>query len=572
MIKKETIGLVLSMFLLFVGYMAIQNYYLDKQQKNTASQEHPASQTDNNNLKNMNTPVLPAESKPVATVKKVSPASLLPLKVDNASDLESKTENTTFDFTTVGGCLGQNTLSNAHMAFNNLTPVSVVGNDKSCKAFGLRIGSEDLRNSPARIWKAQDGSTHVIQRTAQLEIEKIFRFSPEDDLHNLTLEVRNISENYLDTSADLEIGATSDMKNSGGLFSENPPQFHGAAIRLPDGKIKREKTPFESAPSAKTLFDEAAMTPTWLTADSLYWMNTLIPQFNTPIGFQVVRTGYNLRKTSESPINQTVYDAFVRHPIHLAPGQSTHFDYKVYFGTKSETVLKKYGAYHLNETIDYGFFKIVARPMYYVLSFLNSIVKNWGLAIILLTVLINIIFLPLQLKAFLSAQKMQAFQPELKELQKKYKDDKPALQKESMALMAKHGVNPLSGCLPLLPQIPVFFALDSALRHTFALRQAPFFGWIHDLTLHDPYFVLPVLMAILMIGYQKMIPLPSMDPTQAKIMKFLPILFSFFMVFYPSGLALYVITNTLISMIRQYIFMRRSKTSQIKLQQPAKLT
>lgn len=132
--------------------------------------------------------------------------------------------------------------------------------------------------------------------------------------------------------------------------------------------------------------------------------------------------------------------------------------------------------------------------------------------------------------------------------------------------MSKHGVNPLSGCLPLLPQIPVFFGLDSALRHTFALRQAPFVGWINDLTLHDPYFVLPILMAILMIGYQKMIPMPSMDPTQAKIMKFLPIVFSFFMVFYPSGLALYVITNTIVSMIRQYIFMRRIKVPQLQLQ------
>lgn len=554
MIKKETIGLTLSMFFLFIGYIAIQNHYVEKNQK-------AASQTTTEQITN---PAAVSAQKQ-ASVTSAPKQKKLPLIVENASALTTKTPTTIFNFTSQGGCLGQNILNNTHTTYNNSTPVSVIANDKACKAFGMRIGSEDLRNSPSRIWKDTAGLTHIVQRTSQLEIEKTFRFSEDDDaLHNFTLEVRNISNSYVDTSADLEIGATSDMKDAGGFFAETPPQFHGVAVRLQNEKVKREKTPFEGTPGFKTLYDESNINPAWLTADSLYWMNTLIPQFSTPVGFQVVRTGYNLRKNAEAPINQTVYDAFVRHPVHLAPGQATTFNYKMYFGTKSETLLKKFDAYHLNETIDYGFFKIIARPLYYILSFLNSIVHNWGMAIIFLTVLINIVFLPLQLKAFNSAQKMQVFQPELKVLQAKYKDDKQTLQKESMALMSKHGVNPLSGCLPLLPQIPVFFGLDSALRHTFALRQAPFFGWIHDLTLHDPYFVLPILMAILMVGYQKMIPMPSMDPTQAKVMKFLPIIFSFFMVFYPSGLALYVITNTLISMIRQYIFMRRSKKPQVQ--------
>lgn len=486
---------------------------------------------------------------------------------NNSSNLDIKTPNALFTFTSLGGCLGANALTNTQISYNDRSNVSVVANDKLCKAFGLRINGEDLRTSSAKIWQNSDKSIHIVQHNSQFEIEKIFTFNEENDaLHNFSLIVRNTSQSVLDTTADLEIGATSDPRNSGGVFSNTPPEFHGVALRSTDGKIKREKTPFESSPVSKTILNEANVSANWITADSLYWMNTLIPQFNQTLDFQVVSTGYNIKRNATAPINQTVYDAFVRHPVHLAPGQSVQYDYKVYFGPKSETYLKKFSSYHLNETIDYGFFKIVARPLYYTLAFLHALVKNWGAAIIFLTLLINLIFLPLQLKAYVSAQRMQAFQPELKALQAKYKDDKPTLQKESMALMSKHGVNPLSGCLPLLPQIPVFFGLDSALRHTFALRQAPFFGWIHDLTLHDPYFVLPILMAILMIGYQKMIPMPSMDPTQAKIMKFLPIIFSFFMVFYPSGLALYVITNTLISMIRQYIFMRRVKVPQLQLQ------
>lgn len=495
------------------------------------------------------------------------PKQLAQNNTPHLSGVEITTPNASFTFTAIGGCLGANSLTNTKTSYNDPTNVSVIANDKLCKAFGLRVNDEDLRTVPAKVWQAADNTVHLVQQTQKFETEKIFKFSQDNnELHNFTLIVRNTSQEYLDTTADLEIGATSDSKNSGGMFSDTPAEFHGVGLRLTDGKIKREKTPFEASPVAKTVLEESNVSANWITADSLYWMNTLIPQFNQKVDFQVSATGFNIKKNSAAPINQTVYDAFVKHPVRLAPGQSVQYDYKIYFGPKSETYLKKFGSYYLNETIDYGFFKIVARPLYYLLAFLNALVKNWGMAIIVLTVLINIVFLPLQLKAYVSAQKMQTFQPELKALQVKYKDDKATLQKESMALMGKHGVNPLSGCLPLLPQIPVFFGLDSALRHTFALRQAPFFGWIHDLTLHDPYFVLPILMAILMIGYQKMIPMPSMDPTQAKIMKFLPIIFSFFMVFYPSGLALYVITNTLVSMIRQYIFMRRVKVPQLQLQ------
>jgi YidC/Oxa1 family membrane protein insertase len=296
-----------------------------------------------------------------------------------------------------------------------------------------------------------------------------------------------------------------------------------------------------------------------MTADSLYWMNTLMPLFHTPIDFDVIQTGFNLKKDALTEVDQTVFEAWIKHPVQLAVGQSNTFQYKLYFGPKDETILKKYDGYHLNETIDYGFFKIVARPLYYILTFIHSIVQNWGVAIIVLTLVINLVFLPLQIKGYSSAQKMQIVQPKIKELQEKYKDDKQTLQKETMGLMAKHGVNPLSGCLPLLPQIPVFFGLNSTLSHTFDLRQAPFFFWIHDLTIYDPYFVLPVLMAILMVGYQKLIPMPSMDPTQAKMMKILPLIFSIFMVFYPSGLALYVITNTIVSMIRQTFLLRHFK-------------
>lgn len=537
--KKETIGFTIALMFLFGGYIALQNYYLRKQLNQPAQQQSQQLQI------TQTTKPLLLESKPGA--------------VPSGADLKVTLNNATFEFTHTGGCLGKNFLTNEKIAYNNPSPVSVIDNYNICKAFGFRAENADLRNQPAEISKTADGMVAIVQRTKNLEITRLIKFANENYGGELQIQVKNISTAPINTTVDMEIGASSDTKHSGGMFASTPPQFHAAAIRLPDESVKREFTPFEKSPEQKVMMHHASVTPTWMTADSLYWMNTLMPLFHTPVDFDVIQTGFNLKKDALAEVDQTVFEAWIKHPIQLSAGQSNTFQYKVYFGPKDETILKKYDGYHLNETIDYGFFKIVARPLYYILTFIHSIVQNWGVAIIVLTLVINLVFLPLQIKGYSSAQKMQLVQPKIKELQEKYKDDKQTLQKETMGLMAKHGVNPLSGCLPLLPQIPVFFGLNSTLSHTFDLRQAPFFFWIHDLTIYDPYFVLPVLMAILMVGYQKLIPMPSMDPTQAKMMKILPLIFSIFMVFYPSGLALYVITNTIVSMIRQTFLLRHFK-------------
>lgn len=538
--KKETIGFTIALMFLFGGYIAVQNYYLKKQIHETEIQRKIQLYT------------------PSPTPSTQAPAAK-PVAVAQGSDLKITKDNATFEFTHVGGCLGNNFLTNEKTAYNNPQPVSVIDNDNICKAFGFRSENMDLRNEPAELLQARDGTVQIIQRSKNLEITRSIQFSDKDNTGDLQIQVKNIATQPITTTVDMEIGASSDTKHAGGLFASTPPQFHSVAIRLPDETVKREFTPFEKSPEQKIMMQQSRVTPTWITADSLYWMNTLIPLFQTPVDFDVIQTGFNLKKDIQSEVDQTVFEAWVKHPVQLAPNQTSSFGYKIYFGPKDETILKKFDQYHLNETIDYGFFKIVARPLYHILTFIHSLVQNWGVAIIVLTLIINLVFLPLQIKGYSSAQKMQVVQPKIKELQEKYKEDKQALQRETMALMAKHGVNPLSGCLPLLPQIPVFFGLNSTLSHTFALRQAPFFFWIHDLTIYDPYFVLPVLMAILMISYQKLIPMPSMDPTQAKMMKILPIIFSVFMVFYPSGLALYVITNTIVSMIRQTFLMRHFK-------------
>ncbi len=557
--KKESIGLSLSLLLLFGAYIFVQNFYLKKQQTEISS--HP----ENSQTINRIAPPTVVNNVDNSSVSEQNPQKIsnhteqLPLIVAHPDDVKLNVSYARLEFTPKGGCLGENALAHEHITYNGFKPVAVIDNYNLCKAFGFKVGDTDLRTEEAGISKTPEGALQIVQRTPTLEIIRTVRFQDTNYMGELQIEIKNISNQTQQTHVDFELGATSDDKHAGGMFSLAPAEYHGVAVRLPDGSVKREFTPFESSPERKVILSERGVAPTWITADSLYWMNTVIPQFRTPIDFEVIRTGFNLMKNSSSEIDQTVYEAWVKQPINLQSGQIQVFNYKVYFGPKSETILKQYDQFNLNETIDYGFFKIIARPLYYALNFIHDLVKNWGVAIILLTIIINIILMPLQIKGYASAQKMQLIQPQIKLLQEKFKEDKQALHKETMALMSKSGVNPLSGCLPLLPQIPVFFGLNSALQHTFDLRQSPFFFWIHDLTRNDPYFVLPVIMAVLMIGYQKMMPMPSMDPTQAKMMKFLPIVFSLFMVVYPSGLALYVITNTVVSMVRQTVLMRHYK-------------
>ena len=503
------------------------------------------------------TPPLPSHGQSTTpTVIEYKQTAFIPTE----QPLVLETPNLIAEFTPKGGCLGRNELRN-FLKTDQKSLISVIGNYSGCKAFGVKVGYDDLRPVAAHL-SQQNGLIDILQENAFYRVKKTFKFNPDGYGGHFVLSVQNISNAPQSVPVDLELGATSDNADAGGLFSSVPAEFHEASILYGDDEIKREYFPFNETPTNKTLLHLGSVTPKWMSTGSLYWLLALLPNFNEPgLDFIVQSTGFNMKKSSQDKVTQTVYETWVRHPIqNLQPYAEVSFHYDLYLGPKDEVRLAQFASKELNESIDYGFFRIVARPMYQTLNFLNNLVHNWGLAIILITLLINIILLPLHIKGYTAAKKMQEIHPELKKIQEKHKEDKVKLQQETMALMSSRGVNPMSGCLPLLPQIPVFFGLNACLMHTFELRHAPFCLWLQDLSGHDPYFILPVVMAVLMLGYQKMMPMPAMDPTQAKIMKFLPIIFSVFMVFYPSGLSLYVITNTVLSMIRQFFLMRLYKT------------
>lgn len=214
---------------------------------------------------------------------------------------------------------------------------------------------------------------------------------------------------------------------------------------------------------------------------------------------------------------------------------------------------------NLHLSVDFGFFAILAVPTLRALQFIHKFIPNYGLAIILVTILIRLITFPLQYKSFKSMKKMQEIQPELQKIKEKYKDEPQRMQKETMDLFKKAGANPLSGCLPLLLQMPFFFAIYRVLSSAVELVGAPFYGWIHDLSIHDPYFVLPILMAVAMFAQQKLTPTTTMDPTQAKIMLFMPVIFAFIMKSLPAGLVLYILVSTVVGILQQMLVYKMAK-------------
>ncbi len=280
----------------------------------------------------------------------------------------------------------------------------------------------------------------------------------------------------------------------------------------------------------------------WVALQDKYFMSVIIP---------TGATAALIKKEGER-----LASAQVRFP---APAASQPLSLRLYAGPKEFEILKSLDA-GLEDTIDFGWFifgswgvvKAVAKPLFAVLLFLNDYTHNYGVAIVILTVGIKLLFAPLQYKSYKSMKEMAVIQPKVLALQTKYKDDRDRLNKELIKLYRDHKVNPVGGCLPMLLQMPVFVALFNILYMTIDLRQAPFLLWVTDLSVPDPYYVLPILMGVTMMIQQKITP-TTMDPTQARIMLLLPFFMTFLFLNFASGLVLYWFTNNLLTIGQQFV-------------------
>ena len=236
-------------------------------------------------------------------------------------------------------------------------------------------------------------------------------------------------------------------------------------------------------------------------------------------------------------------------------------DVRVYAGPKSIDGLKATRP-PLNSLVQFGWWGFIAEPLFYSLMWLHRYVSNYGWAIVLITVAINMVMFPLKVKSMRAMQKMQKVAPEVKAIQEKYKKysmrdpRKAEMNKEVMAVYSREGINPLGSCWPTLIQMPIWFGLYRMLANTIELRHTPWFGWIHDLSAHDPYFILPIVMAISMYFMQKMTPTPGMDPAQAKMMAVTPLIFGGMFALYPSGLSVYILTSNVVGIGQQWYLYR----------------
>ena len=322
--------------------------------------------------------------------------------------------------------------------------------------------------------------------------------------------------------------------------------FLGAAITQPDERF----TKFDFDDMKEEPF-KAQLPGGWVAMIQHYFLSAWVPNSEQSHNYstRVTQSGFNIA-------------GFTSPALTLDPGQSGATGAQFYAGPKDQYRLAEISPY-LDLVVDYGWLWWIAQPLFWLLTKIHSFVGNWGTAIILLTVIVKAAFFKLSATSYRSMARMRKVQPKMLDIREQYADDKQKQSQAMMELYKKEKVNPMGGCLPILVQMPVFIALYWVLMESVELRHAPFALWINDLSVMDPYFVLPILMGASMWFMQRLNPPPT-DPMQAKIMQWLPIVFTFFFLWFPAGLVLYWVVNNLLSMAQQYVI-----TKQIEKADPA---
>ena len=325
------------------------------------------------------------------------------------------------------------------------------------------------------------------------------------------------------------------------------PTFTGAAVSTPEERYRKIK--FESLKDSPLEQDVAKG---WLALIEHYFVAALLPDDKQTHHYYASALG-----------NQRYVVGFYGPEITVAAGTETSVESRLYLGPKLQDTLAEI-APGLDLTVDYGVLWFIAKLLFWALTKFHALLGNWGWAIVALTVLIKIVFYPLSAAGYRSMARMKAVQPRLLQIRERYADDRARLNQAMMDLYRNEKINPLGGCLPILVQIPVFISLYWMILETVELRQAPFLLWIQDLSLKDPYYVLPGLMLISMWFQTKMNPTPP-DPIQAKVMQIMPFAFGIFFAFFPAGLVLYWFVNNVLSITQQWYITRqieRGKTHQ----------
>ena len=372
-----------------------------------------------------------------------------------------------------------------------------------------------------------------------LTITKLFTFKRNSYQITLEQKVENNSAKPWSGRQYSQLLKLPDTSNKGGMLTGGMRAYNGGVIYTE--KDKYQKISFSDM-ADKNL--DVISTGGWTAMIQHYFASAWIPPTDQENHF------YTKTLTDGHYVIGTYSPA-----VTVNANSGAEFVAQLFAGPKVQPMMEKTAA-GLELTVDYSFLTFIGKPIYWLLNQIHDAVNNWGVAIIGITLCIKLLFFPLSQASYKSMAKMRKIQPRLKELQERFADDRPRFNTEMMALYKKEKVNPLGGCLPILVQIPVFMCLYWVLSETVEFRQAPFLLWIQDLSIQDPFYVLPVIMGITMKIQQGLNPAP-IDPIQAKVMKMFPIVFTIFFLFFPSGLVLYWVVNNTLSIIQQSYITRQ---------------
>jgi YidC/Oxa1 family membrane protein insertase len=369
---------------------------------------------------------------------------------------------------------------------------------------------------------------------------------------DLNVTYQNISDRSQELLAGLLIRENIPRSQSSGGFFAAPSLQHASLI-VDDStgvnKIAVDEFCDEFAASPGPAYSGKAESIKYIGIDEHYFLTAIQP-LSDKFDFIMTKSGEHAGDGCPIAIQLSQPQGAV------AAGESVSLKFKAYLGPKEVSIMDNHSP-KLESSLDLGWFGIVGQPLLLALKAVNQLVGNWGIAIIIITVLLKILFFPLNQAAAVSMKKMQKLQPQMQALREKYKDDPRRQQQELMKFMATHKINPAKGCIPILPQIPVFIAFYNVLSHAIELRHAPFYGWLQDLSAADPYYVTPVILGAGMFIQQKLTPNPSMDKAQERIMLMMPIIFTAMFFSLPAGMVLYMIANTIVSIAQQHWINRR---------------
>lgn len=414
-----------------------------------------------------------------------------------------------------------------YLVQGGLLSKSDVPNHKSLfnlESDSYELGVDDSISVPL-FWVSETG----------LKIIKTFTFYKGQYIADINYKIQNDTSENWSGSAYAQINRT-EPTEKGSKFIYT---YTGAVLSTPEKRY--EKIDFGDIEDDKLSIDVANG---WVAMLQHYFVTALIPSSK-----EEQHHYYTL-----NPDKKSYAIGAITPSKSIAAGSSEKLNHRLYIGPKLQKELPQY-ADGLELTVDYGIFWFLAKPVFWLLDKIHSFVHNWGWSIILVTIILKLLFFKLSAAGYRSMANMRQVQPRLLSIRDRYKDDRARLNQAMMELYKKEKINPLGGCFPILVQIPVFISLYWVLLESVELRQADFILWLNDLSSADPYFVLPLLMGITMFVQQKLNPAP-MDPVQAKVMSVLPVVFTVFFAFFPSGLVLYWVVNNALSIAQQWVITR----------------